>query len=426
MTPPARSLGRSTPLPARLRKTWHILRRGMGAGVTRPTHLVVSKARWQYDAQSPVMLGIDDLTNAWHSVRGGATWDPGGDWGAGGWQPGSALRLLEERLLRDFPEARVTFFTVAGPISPYTHSGPFGYAASLDASETSVQFFRSLAADPRFELGYHGWNHGRPGDRSDEFTQEWQGFASVEDAVVQTRRGLELFERVIGRRPSGGKYGGYAYNRHSEQALAECGFVWWCRDWTPRDTTGRVDDAYYEPAFFGSDLLVALPSTVHGFLWDQRQVDRLLAMRQVISIAEHISPVRPDGRVQTPNMVDDMTELRRLYRYLRDKNVWHATGSEIASYVIARERTIIYDVSAESFSLRYDGQVPRALLTLHLDASAVCSSGAPKVDVFLPDGTRADTSGWRWDCDRHRHVVTVPVINGIYRVLPAESSNHAA
>src|ERR1035437_8505627 len=73
------------------------------------------------------------------------------------------------------------------------------------------------------------------------------------------------------------------------------------------------------------------------------------------------APVRPDGLVQTPNIIDDMPDLRRLYQYLRDHNVWHATGTEIASYVIARERSLVYDVTLDGFSLRYDGRVERPL-----------------------------------------------------------------
>ena len=99
--------------------------------------------------------------------------------------------------------------------------------------------------------------------------------------------------------------------------------------------------------------------------------------RQVIAIAEHIAPVRPDGLIQTPNIVDDMAELRRLFGYLSGKDVWHATGSEIASYVIARERSLVYDVTREGFTLRYDGRLERPGLTLRVDSSVVCTSAQP-------------------------------------------------
>ncbi len=401
-----------------LRRSWHHLRRRAGKDVDAPKRLIVRKTAWLDDARSPVMLMVDDLTNAWHNGKGGTRWEDGGDWGGGHDDAGSAMQSLEEGLLRPFPEARVTFFTVAGPISPYTHHQPFSYAAPLDASPESVRFFRRLAADPRFELAYHGHNHGTPGERTDAFVQEFKGFTGHDAAVAQTQRGLDTFARTINVVPRGGKYGGWSYNEFAEGAIDDCGFLWWCRDWMPRDVSGRIADDYYDAQLFGKNLVVALPSTVHGHFWDRRQVDLLLARRQVIGIEEHIAPVRPDGLVQTPNIIDDMPDLQRLYQYLRGRSVWHATGTEIASYVIARERSLVYDVRTDGFSIRYDGRVERPRLTLVVDCAALCSPEQPLVEITTPDGTAVDASSIRFDSERYRHRVTLPVIQGRYRVQP--------
>jgi hypothetical protein len=390
----------------------------MGSDAGTPHRLVVEKATWLHDARSPVMLMIDDLTNAWHHSSGGSQWEPGGDWGAGHDRPDSAVRFLDDQLLQPFPEARVTFFAVAGPIASYTHHQPFSYAAALDADEASSRFFRTVAADPRFELAYHGHNHGTPGERTERFLQEWQGFPSAEAAIAQTRKGLNTFSRAIGAVPQGGKYGGWEYNEFADDAVDACGFLWWCRDWMPRDIAGRIPDAYYEPQFFGRNLVVALPSTVHGHAWDSRQIDLLLAQRQAIAIEEHIAPIRPDGLIQTPNIVDDIDDLRRLYTYLRGKEVWHATGTEIASYVIARERSILYDIRRDGFSIRYDGRVDRPKLTLRLDCAAVCSPRQPLIDVITPDGSVAAAEPPRGGSNRYRHLVTVPIQEGRYHVRP--------
>ena len=405
----------------RLRKSWHLLRRRLGTDLGTPKRLIIEKAPWLNDARSPVMLMVDDLTNAWHNHRGGGGWEPGGDWGGGLDEPGSALGFLEGGLLRDFPEARVTFFTVAGPLSPYTRHQPFSYSATLDADERSRRFFRRLAEDPRFELAYHGFDHGTPGASTREFVQEYRGFSSLEAAVAQTRRGVEVLSRTTGFVPRGGKYGGWDYNDYADGAVAAVGFLWWCRDWTPRDVSGRIPDGYYEPQFFGGNRVLALPSTVHGHYWGRDQIDLLLARRQVISIEEHIAPVRPDGLVQTPNFVDDIGELRRLYAYLRGKNVWHANGSEIAAYVIARERSFICDVTREGFSLRYEGRAERPDLTLRVDCAAVCTPGRPIVEVTLPDGAILDCAACRFDKATYRHLVTVPLMDGHYRVQPRPS-----
>src|SRR5438034_7660647 len=121
----------------RLRKRWHVLRRRFGAGTGAPQRLVIEKAEWLNDARSPVMLMVDDLTNAWHNRRGGDIWEPGGDWGGGLRRPGSALRFLEDNLLRDFSEVKVTFFTVAGPLSAYVHHQTFSHAAPFDLPDES-------------------------------------------------------------------------------------------------------------------------------------------------------------------------------------------------------------------------------------------------------------------------------------------------
>jgi hypothetical protein len=410
-----------TALKRRLRRSWHHLRRRRGAGIESPQRLVVEKATWLNDARSPVMLMVDDLANAWHSGRGESRWEPGGDWGGGRRDDGSIFRFLEERLLRDYPEARVTFFTVAGTLAPYTRHQPFSHAAPMDADAESRAFFASLAEDPRFELAYHGYDHGTPGVQTEGFVQEWRGFPSLEAAVTQTTKGLQIFSRAAGAAPLGGKYGGWEYNGFAEEAVAACGFLWWCRDWMPRDVSGRISDGYYEPQFFGVGPVVALPATVHGHFWSRRQIDFLLARRQVISIEEHIAPVRPDGLIQTPNIVDDLEDLRRLYGYLRDRGVWHATGSAIASYVIARERSFIYDITTEGFSVRYDERVERPPLTLRIDATAICSHEMPAIEVVLPDGASVDPAAHRFDGAGFRFLVTLPVMRGRYRVQPRAS-----
>ena len=401
-----------------LRRSWHHLRRRAGLDLTSPTRLTVEKSRWLHDARSPVMLMVDDLTNAWHAPDGADRWEPGGDWGGGLDSPGSAFRGLVDRLLTPFPEAKVTFFVVSGAIAAYTHDQPFRYAAPLDADDRSRRFFASLAANPRFELAYHGHNHGTPGDRTEEFVQEYLGFPTREAAMAQTEAGLSTFCRATGQTPRGGKYGGWAYNDFADAVVDECGFLWWCRDWMPRDVSGLIADGYYEPQFFGRGPVVALPSTVHGHFWDRRQIDLLLERQQVIAVEEHIAPVRPDGLVQTPNIADDIEDLRRLYEYLRDCNVWHATGTEIASYVVARERSLVCDVTHDGFTIRYDGRVDRPLLTLLIDCSTICSPEQPLIEVVAPDGSIAESSELHLDRERYRHRLTVRVSSGRYQVRP--------
>jgi len=406
----------SATLKERLRKAWYIHRRRQKVNAPRANRLIVRKARWLNDARSPVVLMIDDLTNAW--VGGGSPnpWDQGGDWGGARRDPGGALAFLEKHLLADFPEARATFFVVAGEISRYTHHQPFGFAAPLDATAESRAFFTELEADPRYELAYHGFNHGSPGEVTEKFLQEWRGFPSRDAANEQGRRGLDIFMRATGNRPRGGKYGGWDYNEFAGDAVDDLGFLWWCRDWMPRDTTGSVDDDYYEPQYFGAQRVMALPTTVHGYFWDRRQIDLLLERSQIISIEEHIAGKRPDGLVQTPNIVDDIHELRKIYAYLRGKSVWHANCTDIAAYASARDLSLLSDVTNDGFTLHYSGRFTRPSLTLHVDAASICSAAAPHIEVMAPDGRRLASADWQFDLARHLHRITVPVENGRYTV----------
>jgi peptidoglycan/xylan/chitin deacetylase (PgdA/CDA1 family) len=414
----------SATLQERLRKAWHIYRRRQKQHAPKANRLVVSKAHWLNDARSPVVLMIDDLTNAWHDRGKGPRWEHGGDWGGARRDPSGAIAFLEKQLLADFPEARTTFFVVAGQISAYTHHQPFSFAAPMDASAESRAFFTELERDPRYELAYHGFNHGSAGEVTEKFLQEWRGFPSRAAAIEQTHRGLEIFERAAGNRPRGGKYGGWDYNEHAGDAVSDLGFLWWCRDWMPRDTTDSVDDGYYEPQYFGANLVVALPTTVHGYFWDRRQVDLLLERRQVVSIEEHIAPVRPDGLVQTPNIVDDIHELRKLYAYLRGHNVWHANCTDIAAYASARDFTTLSDVSHDGFSVRYTGRFARPPLTLYLDSASICSTQAPDIEVTAPDGAPVPPGNLKFDRQRFRHRVTIPVQDGRYAVRAVRAPGH--
>jgi len=388
----------------------------------KPKRLIIEKCRWLNNADSPVILMIDDLANAWHSQTGNNTWDAGGDWGGGLSRKGSVYAFLHEHLLSDYPEVKITFFAVAGKISQYTHDKPFSFAEPLNFNKESKKFFRELNENNRFEIAYHGYNHGTPGRTSKDFVQEWKGFQSLEEACKQIEKGKEIFKDVFGRYPLGGKYGGWEHNEFADDSIDRSGFIWWCRDWMPRNIRDQISEAYYEPQFFGENFVVALPSTVHGFFWNKKQVDKLIAKRQIIAIEEHISPIRPDGQIQTPNIIDDIQELTGLFAYLRNKRVWYATASEVAEYFVARSRSLIFDIMERSFKVRYDGKISHPELTLDLDCSGICSDQAPYINMMLPDGRPIKPDQYWYDTNRFRHIVTVPLQNGEYQVKESQSA----
>jgi len=401
-----------------LKKKYHILRKRCLPSYDKPNRLVVEKAKWYDNADSPVMLMIDDLANAWHSKNENTTWDFGGDWGGGLNRKGSVLSFLQEKLLDDFPEVKVVVFTVMGKINSYTFSEPFAFSEPFTVNEESKMFLRSLHESEKFEIAYHGYDHGTPGKTKKDFVHEWEGFRSVDEACEQNRKGIEICRDILGQFPSGGKYGGWEYNEFADESIDRSGFLWWCRDWMPRDVSGRIPDAYYEPQFFGDNMVVALPSTIHGFYWDKKQIDNLLQKKQIISIEEHIAPIRPDGLTQTPNIIDDMNELRNVFDYLRGKNVWHATGTEITEYFIVFSFTTIYDIKQDSFKINYTGSVKEPVLTLIIKDNINGDNGIKK--IMLPDGN--EVSDILYVKNKSSTIlINLPVQNGSYRLMREHS-----
>lgn len=348
----------------------------------------VAVAKWKENAQSPVFLMIDDLTNAWVTDSKDVPLTAQGDWGGRHDRPDSIYSYLKKELFSFFPEIRAVFFTVVGKISQYNHHQAFSFSAPINNDKKAIDFFLKLFKNPRFEIAYHGYNHGTPGNNSEGFIQEWDGFPSVDAAVNQIKKGQRLYKDVFGCFPSGGKYGGWKYNRFAQESIDQCGFSWWCRDWMAIDAKGDILPEYYEPQYFGKNRVIALPSTVHGRYWSKRQINRLLKRKQIISIEEHMGALRPDGRIQTPNVYDDIKLLRKLFHYLRGKNVWHATATEISDYFDAYKNTFISDIGIDSFILDFSGKKEGTEITLLIQDIEKHLNSKKGLFLISPNGSK--------------------------------------
>jgi len=376
--------------------------------------LVVSKAKWWHNADSPALFMIDDLTNAWAGpdIEQG----PEYDWGGKHFRDNSAITFLKNHLFDRFPSIKTTYFTVAGEMHSFDTQSRFTSARPLDSDEESQRFFRTLERSVHSEIAYHGLHHGVPCESAADYIQEWESFGSVEAGLATIAKGKDIFKRLFGYPPQGGKYGGYKMNSNSEETIAGSDFFWWCREWTPRDTLGRVPDQYYELDYFGDQgQVVGIPTTVHGKNWKRRQIDKLLECQQVIAVQEHISPRRPDGKVQTPNIFDDIGELAKLYDYLSGKNIWYATCSELATYFIGITFSRIFDVQRDSFQLEYSGRLQEPLITLLVDVGCLLDAANFYLGLELPGGQRL--SGRHIHrLDEHTFMIDIPVRSGRYHL----------
>lgn len=322
--------------------------------------------KWPNDALAPVLFFVDDLCNKWVDLHGDGRLTAENDWGHGGLDENGAYRFLEREILEVNPEVKVTFFVPVGERAPVIRNSPIkSYSYPMNYDDKSKAFFSYIHNETRHELAYHGVTHGVPGNTAQEFVQEWITYKNLDEAIETIKKGREIFKDTVGEYPKGGKYCGYQSNDFSDQSIARTGFDWWCRyvDFLKTET---ALDMRYGPALERStafnvryfyESILDIPTTLNGALLSgiihpktvkQRiktvlknrcikkaldRVDHLLEEAYIISVQEHISPSRDDGKRQQPNIYDDQSSLRCIFNHLKNKNVWYCTAGELCEWV---------------------------------------------------------------------------------------------
>ena len=321
------------------------------------------KCKWKYGKQAPVMFMIDDFANKYMTDRLEGDY-VGADWGGRCRAPHSLYEFLEQNIFRDFPYLKMTLFLVVGRREAFIAGGKPSVSRRIDENPEFANFLRELSKDERFEVAFHGYTHGKILDKY--LTQEWLTFSSLEEACWTIGMCRDIYRQVTGKEFHGGKYCGYEYNDFSDESISSSCFEWWCRHWdgslfTRRDT--GVESLDLEQ--FGG--VVDIPSTVDGALFSLRDIggifkygykkavyyklrygltvesilDNLVRNGQVINIQEHSSPMREDGKHQEPNLVDDISNIRYILKYLQKYDLWYATGHEIAEYWKTYQNTTV-------------------------------------------------------------------------------------
>jgi hypothetical protein len=396
--------------------------------------LSIDKAKWHNNADAPVIFMIDDFCNRWVDLNNNGKIDPGEDWGAARDSDNSSFSYIKREFLDRYPEIKVTFFTPVGKrcnvIEPPLCNC---YSGAINDDEGTKAFFRQIHHDKRFEIAYHGVTHGIPGKTIGEFQQEWLTFKTVDEAIDQIEKGKRIYLDTFGEYPKGGKYCGYMHNEFSDESIDKTGFLWWCRDWNRVQHYMPYVECF-EPSYFGSNEVIDIPSTIEGNLCSMRKYEskmirlaqkilkpllrkrklRLiierLRKREVISIQEHIAPSRADKITQIPNIYDDKDSLCFIFEFLKRRNVWFATGTEVAAYFDARERTDLVPHGEESFKIRYSGRFKKPALTLFLKINSVKKRKALR--VVAPGGDIFEG----YSCGKNEYKINIEVSNGIYTI----------
>jgi len=347
-------------------------------------------AKWKDNAQAPVVFMIDDIANVLMKKSPSSELKIGEDWGHATRDKNSMWHFLSKNLLNNFPEIKTTFFLVTDARVAMRLDETYTYAEAMDKDETFMEFLNYLDNQPNIELSYHGTSHGKAGVTYDDFLQEWETFSSLEETVSQTNTGRELFNKVLGHYPSGGKYCGYASGEFGDESIAQTGFKWWSYNYDYLKWDKNDQNPAYTFDLEFKQGVVNIPTTVDASTlslkimnkWFKRKylkslylcfvddksieshLESLYERQEVISIYEHSSPYRTDKVIQYPNIVSDIDNLNYIFFSLSKKDVWYVTCNELADYFIDREKVTLV-VEGHKFKLKSDESL-NSTLTLIL------------------------------------------------------------
>jgi len=324
--------------------------------------------QWKNNTSAPVLLFVDDLADSYVLSDTKKSGYLENDWGHYRDNANSAFSFLINEILPDFPELKVTFFMVVDSRSPAVLKKEIRQVSRpMNYTNEDIRFYSSLDRNNRFELAYHGTTHGIPGLANTEFIQEWLSFKNLDEALSIIAKGKEIYKKTVGHYPVGGKYCGYLSNGFSDESIDRSGFKWWCRYYNRSAIEGCNDVNYcgidknpltaFNIKFFGKNNVIDIPTTISGDLFNRplhtpsgikgiikkllrpyllkreyEKIDYLVKHHLIISIQEHISPIRNDGKRQAPNIFDDKESLIMIFNYLKNKKVWYCTGSELAEW----------------------------------------------------------------------------------------------
>lgn len=386
-------------------------------------------AHWPNGADVPLNLMIDDLADVFVEHRGMSRREK--DWGHLLDGPGSAWEFVERRIRSRWPELKISLFIPVNRRPVVEPAPPGSYYGPIDARPEMVDFLRRLDTDPGIECAYHGKDHFRElGGRS---VQEWLSFETVEAAVDETQRGLEIFERVFGRKPLGGKFPGYASRDTSMDSILLSGFKWWCTRFN-RGSIQTLDcnrkqldcimiadsDCVDMPSNMAGNVLP--PYLAHEWMkwprrWMQRTKMEQVVIKQIAQISqfgvpmtlqEHIAPSRSDGKRQGVNLQDDLRSLQFILAEACRNRIWNAHPSEIADHVLLRERVELFE---DAQTLRVVVPATGLLKTLELELVPGSERVCALIDKEENHHPVRDTAVGRF--------CALPVSDGTYRIIEA-------
>ena len=341
--------------------------------------MILKIAKWKDNSVAPVVFMIDDIANISIKNSKSKTLKVGEDWGQYGREKNSMWDFLSKNLLERFPHIKTTFFLVTDKRASMALGESYSYTERIDKDKKFMSFLHYLDGQSNIELAYHGTTHGEASLKHEDFLQEWETFKTLDMALSEIKRGEELFKKVLSSYPNGGKYCGYEAGKFGDDSIAKRGFKWWCYHWDGIIWDRGINDkkSKYNYNLELNQGVVDIPSTVDGSTLSlkiikkfftrkylkslylylkkgktiEKHINSLYNNGEVISIQEHSSPYRTDGRIQYPNIVSDIDNLNHIFSLLNKKDIWYTTCSELADYYLTRLNVTIQMQKNNKFQL---------------------------------------------------------------------------
>lgn len=336
-------------------------------------------ARWYNNYQSPCVLMIDDLSDAYINVYVESCKN---DWGYLCNYEGSSYHFLKKELLALFPYIKITFFVPYLRHNVINENSIFEFKKYSLGERNEYTDFLQYLNEKGHEIAHHGSNHGKYIEKNIQRTvnnwiHEWALFDDVETGVETTLEGVRRFKEICDINIVGGKYCGYISRKNSQEIIDKCNFLYWCE-------RPNFNAAEYSDNFFGKNKIISFPTTVAGnsfvrlsYITGNKQKDRKKRFLKyfqpfynlfsyikiykhyketnIISVQEHISPSTTSGIVQSANIISDMTSLHKIFSFLQKLSIWYANCEDIAKYIYAREDSKII-IEANTLNIIFENK----------------------------------------------------------------------
>lgn len=328
-------------------------------------------SKWFNNYQAPVVLMIDDLSDAYVEVFNETYKN---DWGYLCDGPGSSYDFLKNSLLKYFPLIKITFFVPYlrhNVISDHSQFKVKKYALGERKDYTDFLIRLKIAGH---EIAHHGSNHGQYLDpnipsTANNWTHEWALYKDRNEGMKTILTGVNKFHNECHINIVGGKYCGHTTINNSKEIIDKCNFLYWCDK--PSYMSGKADEHYFGknniisfPINFSGNSFIKLKYLTGHTLRDKKKkffkyfqflysfysyikLYKLYKNSQIISIQEHNSPSTTAGTIQAVNIVTDIDSLKKIFSFLNNLSIWYATCEDIAKYIYIREQSKIEIINNE-------------------------------------------------------------------------------